>query len=379
MPSTALREQLMRNVRSLVVKVGTGVLTGNTGQLDKPLIARLGRQLAMIQNRGISVTLVTSGAVGAGMGVAGLMSRPRALPALQAAAAIGQPTLMGFYAKVLERYGLHAGQVLLTRTDFEDRARYVHIRNTIEALQRLRAIPIINENDTVAVDELDRFADNDTIAGLLTNLLRADLLVILSVVDGLLDSEGRRVDLVPRVDEEALGLVRTERSKLGSGGMGGKLAAARMVTEAGEAVVVASGRERDVLLRLLEGEHLGTIFAPAKRKISARHRWIRHAVRPAGTVALDDGAVLAVVRNGKSLLARGITRVTGAFGRGAIVALVDPRGKVIAHGKCNFSSQELEKIKGRRSSEIAGVLGRETIDEVVHRDHLALTAVSGAQ
>lgn len=379
MPSTTLRKQLMKNVRSLVVKVGTGVLTGSTGQLDKPLIARLGRQLAIIQGRGIAVTLVTSGAVGAGMGVAGLVSRPRTLPALQAAAAVGQPTLMGYYAKVFERYGLHAGQVLLTRTDFEDRARYVHIRNTIEALQHLRAIPIINENDTVAVDELDRFADNDTIAALLTNLLRADLLVILSVVDGLLDAQGQRVDFVPRVDEDALGLVRTDRSKLGSGGMGGKLTAARMVTEAGEAVVVASGRERDVLLRLLDGEHLGTIFAPAKRKISARHRWIRNAVRPAGRITLDDGAVLAVVRNGKSLLPRGITRVTGTFDRGAIVALVNAQGETIARGKSNFSSQELDKVRGRKSSEIAAILGGKTFDEAVHRDHLVLTGTKGEE
>jgi len=286
---------------------------------------------------------------------------------------------MGYYAKVFERYGLHAGQVLLTRTDFEDRARYVHIRNTIEALQHLRAIPIINENDTVAVDELDRFADNDTIAALLTNLLRADLLVILSVVDGLLDAQGQRVDFVPRVDEDALGLVRTDRSKLGSGGMGGKLTAARMVTEAGEAVVVASGRERDVLLRLLDGEHLGTIFAPAKRKISARHRWIRNAVRPAGRITLDDGAVLAVVRNGKSLLPRGITRVTGTFDRGAIVALVNAQGETIARGKSNFSSQELDKVRGRKSSEIAAILGGKTFDEAVHRDHLVLTGTKGEE
>lgn len=374
MPSTYLRNKLMGNVRRVVVKVGTAVLTDDTGKLNKPLISQIARQLGTLHRRGVGVTLVTSGAVGAGMGVAGLAGRPRSLPKLQAAAALGQPTLMGLYAKALGKFDLHAGQLLVTRTDFEHRSRYLNIRNTVDALQRMQAIPIINENDTIAVDELDRFADNDTIAALVTNLLRADLLILLTVVDGLLGADHQRIDLVPQVDEDILKLIRADRSKLGSGGMAGKLGAAQLVTEAGEAVVIANGRERNVLLRLLDGERVGTIFAPASRKMSARHRWIRSAVRPAGSIALDAGAVDAVVQRGKSLLARGITGVTGQFARGAIVRLVDPEGHTIAHGVSNYSHAQLNQIKGLRSSDIADTLGGKTFDEAIHRDNLVLIA-----
>ncbi len=217
MPSTAIRKQLMSNVRRLVVKVGTNVLTDPAGQLDTALIGRISRQLAMLHQRGLQVTLVTSGAVGAGMGIAGLACRPKEMPVLQACAAIGQPALMGLYGKALARHNVHAGQVLVTRTDFEQRIRYVNIRNTIEALHRLGALAIINENDTIAVDEMDRFADNDTIAAMVTNLLRADLMVLLTVVDGLLNPEGQRIDLVANVTQDVLKLARSTKSSLGSG------------------------------------------------------------------------------------------------------------------------------------------------------------------
>jgi len=373
-PSTALRKQLMKNVRRVVVKVGTAVLTPAQGQLDKVLIGRIARELAGLTQRGMKVTLVTSGAVGAGMGVAGLAARPRSLPMLQAAAAIGQPTLMALYTKVLARHKLLAGQLLVTRADFEHRTRYVNIRNTIDALHRLNAIAIINENDTTAVDELDRFADNDTIAALLTNLLRADLLVLLTVVDGVLNEAGQLIDLVPRVDERVFQYAQARRSALGSGGMVGKLRAAQMVTEAGEAVVIANGRKPKVLTRLLAGERIGTFFAPADRKMSARHRWIRSAVRPAGTVTLDPGAVNALLQEGKSLLARGITEVAGTFDRGDVVRLVAPDGRTIAHGISNYTSAELQQIRGLKSSEIADIIKTKKPTEVVHRDNLVLIA-----
>lgn len=374
MPSTVLRKPLMSNVRSVVVKVGTTLLTDDAGRLDKPLISRIARQLALLRERGISVTLVTSGAVGAGMGIAGLSRRPKSLPMLQASAAVGQPALMTLYAKTLAKAGLNVGQLLVTRTDFEQRSRYVNIRNTIDALHKLRAIAIINENDTIAVDELDRFADNDTIAALVTNLLRADLLVLLTVVDGLFTHDGQQIDLVPKVDKEILRLARSDRSALGSGGMAGKLAAAGLVSNAGESVIIANGRERNVLSRLLDGERIGTFFAPATKKMSARHRWIQSAVRPAGKVVLDNGAVEAVIRGGKSLLARGIVRVTGKFERGTIVRLVTEQGDGIAHAVSNYSSEELDKIKGLKSSEIAGILGHKPFDEAIHRDNLVLIA-----
>ncbi|NLX23534.1 MAG: glutamate 5-kinase [Phycisphaerae bacterium] len=374
MPSTMLRQQLMKNVHNLVVKVGTNLLTDTAGRLDKVMINAIGRQLGLLSERGIHVTLITSGAVGSGMGIAGLTSRPRELPVLQASAAIGQPTLMALYARALSRFGMHAGQLLVTRDDFEHRSRYLNIRNTVGALHRLRAVPIINENDTTAVVELGRFADNDTIAALVANLIKADLLVLLTVADGLLNTEGQRIDLVPRVTPEVLKLARAEKSALGSGGMGSKLRAVSMVTEAGETVVIAHGRERNVLLRLLEGERLGTIFAPAEHKMSARQRWLRSAVRPVGRLMLDDGAADAVLRKNKSLLPRGITAVTGRFERGAVVALVNPAGQTIAHGVVNYGNADLDRIKGLKSAEIAAALGAKPFDEAVHRDHLVVIA-----
>jgi glutamate 5-kinase len=290
---------------------------------------------------------------------------------LQAAAAIGQPALMSLYERLFTKYGLHAGQVLVTRHDFEQRSRYLNISNTLNALNAMGAIPIINENDTTAVDELDKFADNDTISALVTNLLRADLLVILSVVDGVLNEKGQRVDFVERI-AQVLPLIKKDKSTLGSGGMAGKLGAARLVTDAGEAVVIANGREPNVLLKLLDGRRVGTIFAPAPRKMSARHRWMRGAVSPAGRITIDHGAAEALLSNGKSLLARGITEVSGSFGRGAIVRIVTTDGETIAHGISNYGRTELDKIKGLKSGDIAAALGSKPFDETVHRDNLVL-------
>jgi len=376
-PSSALRKHLMSNVRSVVIKVGTALLADENGRLDRALVNRIAIQLAKLHQRGIKVTLVSSGAVGAGMGRTDLVNRPRSLPMLQATAAIGQPALMSLYEKALSRQGLHAGQILVTRDDFEQRTRYVNISNTMAALHRLRAIPILNENDTTAVDELERFADNDTIAALVTNLLKADLMILLTVVDGLLDAQGRLIDFVPMVNNEVLSLAQKKRTSLGSGGMTGKLSACKLVTDAGEGAVIAHGREPNVLIKLLNGQRVGTIFAPAARKLSARQRWIMNAVRPAGTIIIDQGAADAVRMKGKSLLARGITDALGEFHRGDIVRIVSPDDQAIAHGICNYSRSELDKIKGLKSAEIPDVLGQKPFDEVIHRDNMVLTAGQG--
>lgn len=374
MPSTALRKQIMASVHSIVVKVGTALLTDEHGRLDHRRISSIARQLAALHARKIRVTLVSSGAVGAGMGRTGLSRRPTDMPTLQATAAIGQPALMTLYERVLARHHLHAGQILVTRANFEHRPSYVNISNTLASLHRLGAIPIINENDTVAVDEFGRFADNDTIAALVTNLLRADLLVLLTVVDGLLDDKGQLVDLVPAVNSEVQSLARAERSTLGSGGMQAKIGAARLVTEAGEGVIIANGRTPNVLIKLLDGQRIGTIFAPAARKLSARQRWIAGAVRPSGTIIVDAGAADAVHTKGKSLLARGITDVEGRFARGAIVRIANATGQTVALGITNYSAAELASIKGLKSNEVAQTLGRLAAEEAVHRDNLVLTA-----
>lgn len=373
MPSMELRQQIVSRIRRLVVKVGTAVLTGDDGRLDKGLIARLIRQLAAIQKQGTQVTLVTSGAVGAGIGMTGQARRPKQMPLLQATAAVGQPALMGLYSKELAKYDLLAGQVLVTRHDFEERIRYVNICNTIAALHRLKAVPIINENDTVAVEELDRFADNDTIAALLTNLIQANLLIILTSVDGLLDTAGQRVDLVTHVSE-VKGLVKADKSKLGSGGMAGKLGATRFVTDAGEPVIIANGRTPNVLTRILAGEEIGTVFAPAPRRMSARQRWLKSAVRPAGTITVDAGAARAVLSAGKSLLASGIVSIAGEFDRGAVVKVVNQENETIGQGISNYSSLELVRIRGLKSTHIAQVLGHKPYDEAIHRDNLVVSS-----
>jgi len=373
-PSTTLRKQIMAGVRNIVVKAGTNLLTCDHGKLDHAVIASLADQLAALIKRGVKVTLVSSGAVGAGMGKTGMAKRPRSMPVLQAAAAIGQPSLMSLYEREFARHDLLVGQVLVVRKDFEQRNRYVNISNTISALHRLKAVPIINENDTVAIDELDRFADNDTIAAMVANLLRADLLALLTVVDGLLDSKGQLVDLVPAVDTEVVSLARAERSSLGTGGMVSKLGAARMVSDAGECVVIANGRHPDALLKLLSGERVGTIFAPAARKLSARQRWIAGAVRPTGVVVVDAGAANAVHTQNKSLLARGVIRIEGKFERRSIVRIADPDGHIVAHGISNYSSAELDTIKGLKSSDIAAALGSKPFDEAIHRDNLVIIA-----
>lgn len=371
MPSRELRDRIIRSARTVVVKVGTAVLAGPDGLPTTRRINALAGQIGALTARGLQVVLVSSGAIGAGVGRARLAGRPTDLPALQAVAAIGQPALMSAYERALVRHGLHAAQILVSRADFEHRPRYLNIRNTISALHKLKAVPLINENDTVSVEEI-RFGENDIIGAQIANLVRADLLIILSVVDGLLDADGRLVEFVPRVDDAVLSMATSDRSKLGTGGMITKLQAVRLVTQAGEAAMIANGRARDVLVRILGGEVIGTVFAPASEKLSSRQRWIGMTVRPAGVIRVDDGAAAALRRGGKSLLASGIRAVEGAFARGDVVDVSDEQGRRIARGKTHYSAKELDRIKGLKTAHIAQVLGEKPVDEVIHRNDLVL-------
>jgi len=372
MPMTVLRRNLVRSARKVVVKIGTAVLTRSDGAIDKPLVGHLAGQIATLSKQGIDVTVVSSGAIGAGMATLRIDRRPRNLPMLQASSAVGQPQLMRLFEAGFRRHGLHAAQMLLTRSDFEHRARYLHIRNTINAMRRLPVIVVINENDTVAVDEI-RFGDNDILAALVTNLLRAELLILLTVVDGLVDEDNNIVRSVPRIDKSILRLVRAGNSPLGTGGMASKLEAARLVTEAGEAALIGPGRRRNALLRLMQGEVLGTFFAPQPRKLSSRQRWIGLAARPAGELVVDEGAAAALQRGGKSLLASGIVAVRGTFQRGDVVQVLDIHKRSIARGLVNYSAPDVAKIKGLRSSQFVNILGEKPYDEVIHRDNLVLT------
>jgi len=364
------RRQLLTHARSVVVKIGTNALSDPGGQLDHTLIAHLAAQVAALHARGVRTTLVSSGAIGAGITELGLPGRPKDLPMLQAAASVGQSLLMNFFAQAFAAHHIHVGQILITRGDFEHRGRYLNLRNCIQALHRVQTVPIINENDTVSVAEI-RFGDNDLIAAHVTNLLRAEVLILLSVVDGLLDSAGQTIPLIRDMDDSAPH-VQDHKSSRGTGGMGSKLMAAGTVKTAGEPVLIANGKTPHVITDLLAGKPLGTLIVPNAKRLSSRSRWIGLTARPLGTLTIDDGAVRALRQN-KSLLASGIVRATGDFVHGDPVAVTDAQGIIIAHGLSNYSQADVEKIRGQRTSRFAELLETETYyDEVIHRDDLVL-------
>jgi len=373
MPSTTIRQKIVRSAKRLVVKLGTHVLTDDAGRLESGKVVSLCGQVAGLVSSGREVIVVSSGAIGAGVGVLGLSGRPKDLATLQASAAVGQGKLMQVFERGLERFGLHAAQILVTRSDFEDRRRYLNIRHTIDALRRVESVPIINENDTVAVDEI-RFGDNDLIAALTANLIQADLLVLLTVVDGLVRGK-EVVDFVESLDDEIVGLADGGKSPLGIGGMRSKLQTIMMASQAGIDVVLANGRRRGILNRLiLAGEREGTVFSARPRRLHGRRGWIALAARPAGRIVVDAGAARALIGGGKSLLPSGVVGVEGEFDRLDVVAVVDSGGRQLARGQVNYGSVELAKIKGRRSSEIARILGQKLADEVIHRNYMIVTA-----
>ncbi len=358
-------------VRSVVVKLGTQSLNDPAGRLDDAFLSTIAAQIVALRSRGIVVTLVSSGAVGAGVAELNLAKRPTDLAKLQAVAAIGQRRLMDAWAAAFEPHALHVAQLLLTREDVDNRTRFLNLRNTIHAVHELGGVPIINENDTISTDEIVKitFGDNDILAASVTHALRADLLVLLSVVDGILDPTGTPVRLVESIDT-ARDWVRTEKSALGKGGMDSKLTAAKTVTDAGSAMVVANGRMPDVLTRILNGEAVGTLFVPAPKKRSSRGRWIG-SVRPMGTITIDAGAASALVDKNKSLLPAGIVGVTGEFSPGDVVRITAD-GRDIASGLTNYSNADVTRIRGMKTAEVRALLGESAYDEVVHRDNLVI-------
>ncbi len=365
--------KVIQSAKNIVVKIGTQVLTDDNGQLDEKRIRDIADQITKLRENKIKVTVVSSGAIGAGLGILGLTKRPSQLARLQAIAAIGQGKLIETFEKYFSRRNLHSAQILLTRADFEDRRRYINIERTLNALHKLGAVPIINENDTVAVDEI-RFGDNDLISALVANLIHADLLIILTVVEGLLDKSGNVIRFVPKVDDRALSVLRAEKTSLGAGGMQSKLQSVKLATNAGVSVIIASGRKSNVLIKLLiEGEPIGTLFQTEKRKMKGKKRWLSFAeVR--GTIVIDAGAAHALIAGGKSLLPGGIVKVGGRFKKGDVVRIVDLEGEEVGRGVVNFGSVSLSRIIGKHSSEIKTILGQSSPEEVVHRDNLIITA-----
>lgn len=364
------RAEITKNAELVVVKIGTTMLSRGDGKLNFDRIRSFADQVDKLYSRGVSVLLVSSGSIGAGMGELNLTERPTKLPELQAAAAIGQGKLIAAYDSVFREHGYHAGQVLLTRADIEDRARYLNACDAMHALIDFGAVPVINENDTVSVEEIT-FSDNDILSALVANLMRADLLIILSAASGLFDGE-RLVPLVETVDDKTRMLATGSRSRGGTGGMESKLEAAHIATTAGTPVIIAGGEVPDALPRIMDGEEMGTLFLPVERKMQARKRWIGFGTRPKGKIIVDEGARKALLKGGISLLATGILDAVGDFRRGEMVAVTGPHGEEFARGITNYSADEIRLIKGLKSSEIEKKLGWKTCDEIIHCDNMVI-------
>lgn len=363
--------------RRIVIKVGSSLVTNNGAGLDEAAISEWARQLAVLRRQGKEVLMVTSGAVAEGMLRLGWTVRPSEVPALQAAAAVGQMGLAQIYESAFRRVGLPTAQILLTRDDLANRKRYLNARSALQTLLRLGVVPIINENDTVVTDEI-KVGDNDTLAALVTNLLEADLLVILTDQQGLYTADPRRdphARLLTAVAADDPALARMAGgagTAIGTGGMATKVAAARRASVSGADTLVASGREPDLLPRLAAGEAIGTQFLAGTARLAARKRWLAGQLQLAGALTLDAGAVRAVVHGGRSLLPIGVVAVSGDFGRGDVVACLDADGREIARGLANYSATQTRRIMRRPSAEIQDRLGFVEEPELVHRSNMVL-------
>lgn len=371
-----VRQEVVAQARTIVIKVGTNVLSREDDQLDSERITALADQIHRIRQTGRRVLLVSSGAVGAGLGLLGLTERPKDLPHLQAAAATGQASLIRTYDEALQQHGYHAAQMLLTANDFRNRDRYLNVRNTLNTLFEYGVVPIINENDTVSVREI-KFGDNDQLAAMVSNLLERPLLVILSVIDGLFDGDPRdpaskRISKIDHCDDSMMNYAKEIKSSRGTGGMSSKLDSVRMATGVGECVVIANGTDSKVLDKILAGDDVGTLFMASGPLIPAWKRWIGFTVKPHGTLRLDDGATRAVKHKGKSLLPIGVTHVTGSFKRGELVSLCDESGAEFARGLTNYDVSDISQIARRRTEEIDSILGDVPYTEVIHRDNLCV-------
>jgi glutamate 5-kinase len=370
---------VVNRARRLVVKVGSSLLTNEGRGLDHAAVARGAGEIAPLRERGKEVVLVSSGAIAEGIVRLGWGARPRAIHDLQAAAAVGQMGLVQAYERAFAQYALHTAQVLLTHDDLADRRRYLNARSTLTTLLRLGVIPVINENDTVTTDEI-RFGDNDTLGALVANLVEADALVLLTDQHGLYTADPRRDRDATLVKEARAGDPALEAmaggagSAFGRGGMLTKVHAAQRAARSGASTVIACGREPDVLTRLAAGEALGTTLRAAPTTLAARKQWLADHVQLAGKLRLDDGAVNALVRDGKSLLSIGVIGVDGAFERGEVVGCYAADGREIARGLVNYGSQDTARIVRKPSSEIESILGYVDEPELIHRDNLVLLA-----
>ncbi len=372
------QRSILQAAETIVVKVGSRVLSSPTGQLDESRIASLSSQLVELTKLGKKVVLVSSGAVASGVGKLGLERRPVDLAQLQAVAAVGQAHLIQSYERHFSQLGKHAAQILLIADDLDNRTRYLNVRNTLLACLQMGLIPVINENDTVAVEELQTtFGDNDRLAGMVAGLFAKSALIILSDVEGVYDRDPKLpgavvVSQIEQVDRAVLGLATAHNSTVSKGGMASKLRVAQFVTQSGAAVVIAGGRVDRILPRLMAGEVLGTLFLPHTEGLIPKKRWLGFSTQPSGQIRVDDGAVNALRNKGSSLLSIGVRSVDGEFEKGDVVAVISLEGLEIARGLCNYNSVELTKICGLKTSQIASTLGYCPHEEVIHRDNLTV-------
>ncbi|WP_303720453.1 glutamate 5-kinase [Malonomonas rubra] len=372
-----MRNALLSHVKRVVIKIGSGVISTLKG-LEEEQVAAISRDVCELLDRGLEVILVSSGAVAAGKGQLGVNGRPQTIPQKQAAAAIGQTRIIREYKEVFTAKGHNVAQVLLTRDDLSNRRRYLNARNTMMTLLEYKVTPVVNENDTVVVEEI-RFGDNDNLSALVASLVEADLLIILSDVDGLYDSnpaENPQAELIPVVERvtariEAMG--GGSSGVLGTGGMVTKLKAAKRAALSGVGTLIVNGRKPHTLQQVFDGEEVGTYFLPAQSKLTAKKHWIAFSKKPRGKLLIDEGGQRALVKGGKSLLPSGICGVDGGFERGDAVRLCDRDGKEFARGVVAYSLAETLQIMGKQCSEIEKILGYKYRDEVVYRDDLVLT------
>jgi glutamate 5-kinase len=372
---TADGRSLLKDRKRVIVKLGSMVLAAPGGGIDQELVNALADEIAGLRDDGLTFVIVSSGAILMGLQELGQKTMPKAIRVKQALAAVGQNKLMQAYGKAFARHSIKVGQVLLTSEGLEDRKRFVHSRNTLEALLRMGVMPIINENDTVAVDEIT-FGDNDFLASMTVNLADSDLLIILTNTRGLYDKdprigEGKLIEVVEEVDHRIEDMAGGP-GEAGSGGMSSKIMAAKRTARMGIPTVVADGRVRGILSSVLKGEPVGTLFLPASEVLASRKHWIAYSGSPKGTLVLDGGAVKALIKGKKSLLPAGIMDVKGSFDRGALVSCVDANGSEIARGVVSFSVDQIRKIKGKHSDHIEEAIGSDQGQEVIHRDDLVI-------
>ncbi|MFO7570357.1 MAG: glutamate 5-kinase [Smithellaceae bacterium] len=371
-----IRLETIAAAKRILIKIGSAVLTGTDG-LDLKIIDALVQDMSDLTQRGFSVVLVSSGAIASGKHRLNITGPLKSIPEKQAAAAIGQGRLMRVYAKAFEKNNLHVAQILLTLSDLTDRQRYLNIRNTLSTLMAWHVTPILNENDSVAVDEI-KFGDNDNLAAMIANVVEADLFINLTATDGLYDcnpatsKKAQRIPLVCEITDDIEAAATDQTSSVGTGGMKSKVLAAKKVASIGIPCIIAPGKKKNVLTDIIAGKDIGTLFLPQTARLASRKYWIANTLRPRGRLIIDDGAKRAIVEQGKSLLPSGITGVEGEFIVGDPVACVDAKGVILGKGLVHFDANDIRKIMGLKTSQISSVLGHRHYDEVIHRDNLVM-------